>query len=512
MGMVRISRRKFLTGAGMAALGLRARGVLAQPDGAPITVRTRAGVLRGEQAEGVNVFRGVAFAAPPVGPLRFRPPEPVKPWTGERDATRFGAAAMQSGAPGVTKSEDCLYLNLWAPQEKGPHPVYVWIHGGGFTGGWSFGSMFDGTELAKAGIVCITVAYRLGVFGFLDLEPALGASYAGSANNGLRDLMAALTWVRENVETFGGDPERVTIGGESAGAKLSDVLLGTPAARPLFHQVISESGGAERVWARAASTAVAEGYVKQWREETGLAASALATGDAEAMIAAEDTFMKEWPQHFPLRVEIDGELLPVKPVETIAAGSGAGKRLLIGTNREESAAFLGPHPDHDPGAADLGNVTLARFDEVFAKYPKIYPEMSEEMLRIRAATAEEYWVPSVRVADAETKSGGRVWMYRLDFAESSGRLKGYAFHSLDTKLVWDRPTATVDNATAETILSSEMFEAWKVFLRGETPAGAGLPEWPEYTSETRATMIFDTRNHVDKQPQEAELRLWDGVL
>lgn len=510
MGMGRISRRNFLAGAGMAALGLR--GVFAQPAGVPITVRTRAGVLRGEQAVGVNVFRGVAFAAPPVGPLRFRAPEPVKAWTGERDATRFGAAAMQPGAVGVPKSEDCLYLNLWAPQAKGPHPVYVWIHGGGFTGGWSFGSMFDGTELAKAGIVCITVAYRLGVFGFLDLEPALGASYAGSANNALRDLMAALAWVRENVEAFGGDPERVTIGGESAGAKLSDVLLGTPTARPLFHQAISESGGAERVWARAASAAVAEGFVKEWRDETGLAASALATADAEAMIAAQDTFMREWPQHFPLRVEIDGELLPVRPVETIAAGWGAGKRLLIGTNREESAAFLGPHPEHDPGAADLGNTTLTRFDEVFARYPRIYPEMSEEMLRIRAATAEEYWVPSVRVADAEVKSGGRVWMYRLDFVETSGRLQGYAFHSLDTKLVWDKPTATVENAAAEAILSSEMFEAWKAFVRGETPSGAGVPLWPEYTSATRATMIFDTRNHVEMQPQEAELRLWDGVL
>lgn len=509
--MRRISRRDFLVGAGIAALGLQTRGIFGQA-GAPVTVKTHDGVLRGEQMGGVNVFKGAPFAAPPVAALRFRHPERVRPWTGERDATRFAAAAMQSGGVGVAKSEDCLYLNVWAPQSKGPHPVYMWIHGGGFTGGWSFASMFDGTELAQAGIVCITVAYRLGVFGFLDLEPALGESYAGSANNALRDLIAALEWVRENVEAFGGDPERVTIGGESAGAKLSDILLGTPAARALFHQAISESGGAERVWPRMASMAVTEGFMKAWRDTTGQEASALATADAELIIAVQDKFTKEWPQHFPLRVEIDGELLPVKPVDTIAAGSGQGKRLLIGTNRDESAAFLGPHPEHNPGAADLGNLSLARFDEVFAKYPKIYPELSEEELRIRAATAEEYWVPSVRVADAQMKSGGSAWMYRLDFAETTGWLKGYAFHSLDTKLVWDRPSATVENSAAEAILSSEMYGAWKAFIRGESPAGAGMPEWPEYNSAMRPTMIFDIHSHVETRPQEPELRLWDGVL
>lgn len=519
VGTIGISRRSFLSGAGMAVAGLRARSLWGQPEGLPVTVRTRQGVLRGEQLVGANVYRGVPFATPPVGPLRFRRPEPVRPWSGERDATQFGAAAMQpgvaklpSGEPAVRTSEDCLYLNVWEPQTKGPHPVYVWIHGGGFTAGWPFGAMFDGTELARAGIVCVTVAYRLGVFGFLDLEPVLGASYAGSANNALRDLMMALTWIKENVEEFGGDPERVTIGGESAGAKLTDILLGTPAAKELFHQGISESGGAERVWPRETSVGITEGFAKMWRDQSGGPAEALATADAEKIMAAQDQFVKEWPQHFPLRVEIDGELLPVRPVETIAAGSGAGKRLLIGTNREESAAFLGPHPEHDPEATDLGNLPLARFDEVFAKYPKIYPEMSEEMRRIRAATAEEYWVPSVRVAEAEVKSGGAVWMYRLDFAETSGRLKGYAFHSLDTKLVWDRPTPWVGNAGAEAIVSSEMFDAWKAFIHGETPAAAGVPEWPEYTEARRATMIFDTRNRVETLPQEAELRLWDGAL
>jgi para-nitrobenzyl esterase len=507
-----LSRRSFLANTSLAALGLYGRNLFGLAPGSPVTVNTPSGMLRGEQSAGVSVFRGVPFAEAPIGPLRFRPPMKMKRWKGERNATRFAAAAMQEGTLGVEHSENCLYLNLWAPQGKGPFPVYVWIHGGGFTGGRAFEPLFDGTALAAAGIICITVAYRLGVFGFLDLEPLLGASYSGSANNALRDLIAALEWVQENVSAFGGDTSRVTVAGESAGAKLSDTLLGIPAAQPLFHQVISESGGAERVWSRADSAVVTHGFGEEWRSQAGNEIANLSKAPAGELIEAQQRFIKQWPQHFPLRVETDGSLLPQLPVKTIAAGSSRGKRLLIGTNRDESAAFLGPHPEHDPRPVDLGNLTVGRFSEVFRRYPEIYPQMSPEQLRIRAVTAEEYWIPSIRVADAHIKGGGSAWMYRLDFAESSGLLRGYAFHALDTKLVWDRPSAHVENATAEAELARQMHHAWIAFIRGEIPGGNGLPIWPEYRSDRRPTMVFNTRNLVEMAPQEAELRLWDGVL
>jgi len=512
MMQMNLSRRAFLTNAGLAALALRG-GLLHALDGAaPVKVLTLNGMLRGEQTGGVNIFRGVPFAEPPVGPLRFRPPAKARPWTGERDANRFAAAAMQSGEADVEQSEDCLYLNIWAPQGKGPFPVYVWIHGGGFTGGYSFAPIFDGTLLAQAGILCVTVAYRLGVFGFLDLEPLLGAEYAGSANNGLRDLIEALTWVRENIAAFNGDPAKVTLGGQSAGAKLTDILLGVPAAQQLFNQAISESGGAERVAARADSLVVARGYGGEWRKGSGNTNAGLMTAPAGLLIQAQQRFIAQWPQHFPLRAEIDGTLLPRRPVETIAAGSSLGKRLLIGTNREESASFLGPHPALDPGSADLGNLPVVRFSEVLHKYRAVYPQLTDEQLRIRAATAEEYWVPSVRVAEAFIKTGGKAWMYRLDYPESSGLLRGYAHHSLELHLAWGRPSALAENPAAETELAQEMDQAWIAFLRGEVPASSGLPPWPEYTSDTRATMAFDKQSHVELQPQEAELRLWDGLL
>ena len=514
MQPIPFSRRKFIASASLAALTLRSAPLHALASANTIAVRTPSGPLRGEQSGGVNVFRGVPFAEPPVGPLRFRAPVPVKPWIAERDATRFPAAAMQTGEPSIDQSEDCLYLNLWAPAgpaaNRATFPVYVWIHGGGFTGGHSFEPMFDGTILAQQGIICVTVAYRLGVFGFLDLEPLLGADYAGSANNALRDLIAALGWIQRNIAAFGGDPTRVTIGGESAGAKLTDILMGIPSAQPLFQQMISESGGAERVWARAQSQTVAHGFADVWRTQSGNAS--LLNAPAEALIQTQKQFIAAWPQHFPLRCQIDGAFIPLRPVESIAAGSSRGKRLLIGTNRDESAAFLGPHPQNDPRPADLGNLSAADFTAVYKRYHEVYPQMTDEQLRIRAVTAEEYWIPSMRVADAHLKGGGTAFVYRLDFAETDGLYRGYAFHSLDVRMVWDRPSLQAENSQAEADLALEMHRAWIAFLRGEAPAAPGVPAWPEYNSVMRPSMIFDTQNRVEQKPQEAELRLWDGVL
>ena len=498
----------------MAALALQGRRLFAQGTPEPCVVRTPNGALRGESVNGVRVFRGVPFAEPPVGPLRFRPPVKKAGWQGERDATRFAAAAMQPDDPAINKSEDCLYLNVWARESAAAKPgtgmpVYVWIHGGGFTGGTSFAPIFDGTDFALAGIVCITVAYRLGVLGFLEMEPLLGTEYAGSGNNALRDLILALKWVQENVAAFGGDPTRVTLGGESAGAKLTDILMGVPEARDLFQQMISESGGAERVGSAANAAEVAKGFGEVWGER---GPAALKTAPALDLIAAQKLFIDSWPHHFPLRAEVEGALLPKLPVETIAGGSTRGKRLLIGTNRDESALFIGPHPQHDATGADLGNVPLAQFQAVYAEYKALYPEMSDERLRIHALTAEEYWVPSVRVAEAHLRGGGSAWMYRLDFAPSSGRFKSYAYHSEDLGLAWDKPNRNIDNARAEETLALEVHQAWVAFIRGENPGAPGLPSWPQYLNGTRETMILDVQSRVEKEPQEEELRLWDGVL
>ena len=505
-----MDRRAFLVRSGMAAVGLR---FAARAQGtAAVTVHTASGTLRGESVGGINIFRGVPFAQPPVGPLRFRATQPMPPWSGVREATAFSAAPIQPGEANVAQSEDCLYLNVWTPQvgsSSRPLPVFVWIHGGGFTGGRSFDPLSDGTVFAQQGVVCVTVAYRLGVFGFLDLGPLLGEEYAGGANNAMRDLIMALRWVQNNIAAFGGDPRLVTIGGESAGAKLTDMLMGVPSAAGLFQQMVSESGGAERVWPAARAAEIAQEYATEWTAGSGLPPVRLKDAPAHEILAAQERFTRNATVHFPLRAEIDGSLMTKPPLEAIRQGSARGKRLLLGTNRDESALFLGPHPAKDPGAQDLGNLAVPQFRRVEEEYARIYPKMNPELRRIRSLTAEEYWIPSLRVADAHVHAGGTAFVYRFDFAEAAGRFAGLAFHSSELRFVWERTTTASSETSA---LAVKMHDAWCAFLRGEAPRANGLPPWPAYTTATRPTMLLDIDSHVENLPQEAEFRAWDGLL
>ena len=386
--------------------------------------------------------------------------------------------------------------------------MFVWIHGGGFTGGRATAPIFDGAGFARDGIVLVTVAYRLGVFGFMDLGPVLGAEYAGSGNNAMRDLVAALRWVQGNIAAFGGDPGRVTVGGESAGAKATAALMAIPQAQGLFQSMISESGGGERVWSLADAAEVAREFAAEW---TG-GGAAIQTARPEALIDTQARLIRGSKRHFPFRSEVDGQYLKGRPVDLVAKGSSKGKRLLIGTNRDESALFLGPRPAENPKRSDLGNLPLDRFDEVFARYAALYPEMTASQRRVRAVTAEEYWVPSIRLADGHVGSGGEAWMYRLDFAKKTGRMAGEAYHSEDLSLIWEKPDrAEAKDAEAET-LGRQMHTAWAAFIKGGAPAADGLPPWPEYRASDRKTMLLDRTCRVEERPTEAELRLWDSVL
>ena len=507
------TRRSFLAKISIAAVALQARELLAQTIPPPVPLNTPSGQINGLLLNGVRAYRGIPFAQSPVGQLRFKPPVKITPWAGVLDASKFKSAPMQSGnGRNPRLSEDCLYLNVWAPQGSGPFPAFVWIHGGGFTGGYAFDPTTNGTQFASEGVIVVTIAYRLGVFGFLDFGELLGEEYSGSANNALKDLIAALEWIRDNIEAFGGDPDRVTVGGESAGAKLTDILMGVPSARSLFHQTISESGGAERVATRSGALAVASGFADDWNRKPDSTTQSLLTADPTAIIEVQNQFMNRWPQHFPLRCELDGSLLPRLPIETINTGNTRGKRLLIGTNREESALFDGPADIRDVTASDLGNLPLQNFEQVFVKYNSLFPSMTPKQLRIRALTAEEYWIPSVRVADANDHGGGQTWMYRLDFAETGGGLKGYAYHSLEIGMVWGKPHLDVPNAADEVSLGKQVHSAWLSFIHGDVPKADGLPTWPQYQKNSRATLTLNTQSAVENNPQEAERKLWDGLL
>ncbi|HMC53331.1 MAG TPA: carboxylesterase family protein, partial [Acidimicrobiales bacterium] len=328
-------------------------------------VTTRCGKLEGVERDGVRVFRGIPYARPPVGPRRFRAPQPAEPWTGVRDASKAGPAAPQ--VPGPTEQlmpgppldtdEDCLTLNVWTPAAAGaqPRPVLVWIHGGGFLTGSGSLPIYNGRFLAARGdVVVVTINYRLGALGFLS-HPALRDEESGAAGNwGLLDQIAALRWVRENIDAFGGDPGNVTVFGESAGAMSVGTLMGTPAAVGLFRRAIMESGSPAATPAEeAAGTAESLLRAAGCNRIDSEGARALPLG--ALLEAQQDLWARRGPGvGLPLQPALDGAVLERDPSEAIADGLSSGVPVITGTNRDEWEMFAAM----DPGAAALDRERL----------------------------------------------------------------------------------------------------------------------------------------------------------
>ena len=489
------SRRALL---GMLAAPLLARAAAASEPADEVT--TRAGTLAGTRQDGVRVFRGIPYAAPPVGSLRFRPPQPVVPWSGVRPALAFAPAAIQPpspDSPDLPTSEDCLYLNVWAPAQGGGHPVFVWLHGGGNTAGTTRSSLLDGAPFARDGVVCVTVGYRLGAFGFLDLGTLLGAEYAGSGCNGLRDQAQALAWVRDNIAAFGGDPARVTLGGQSAGAKDVCALLAAPSATPLFRRAIVESGSGQTVFTEEEGAKIA----RQFAAAAGASPLDLPTA---RILAAEQAVLADPPLDYPFRPVMDQAFLPRRPVDAVAAGSAAGITLLLGTAADESVLFI-PDPARAAGAIPqslLSNMSADAFAAQAQGYATTLAELSPAQRHWRMLTAEEYWIPTLRVAEAQVDAGGSAWMYRFDVPAASGPFAGHAVHASELPSVWDRPGAALPI----------MHAAWVRFIAGERPGAPGLPHWPHFDTAERRTMIFDADPHIAADPRGDERALWIGRL
>ncbi len=508
--------------AGLAAGGSARPGLPLAADGrqgAPdALVRTLAGVVRGHASRGVAAFLGIPYGHVPA---RFRPADAVAPWSGVHDATRFGPVATQrlgAAANPVASSEQCLSVNVWSPTTANPTsrlPVLVWVHGGANVSGASIQPIYDGQRFARSGVVCVTFNYRLGVFGFLELGEALGAHYRGSGNNALRDQLLLLRWVRDNIAAFGGDPQRVTLAGESAGAKDVAALLAAPAARGLYHRAILESGGGRTVLSMEQAHAVSRHYLELLGLPPTRAAGVLAM-DTERLIEAQHALMLDGPYCYPLRPLVDGALVPAMPETAIALGCAALIPLLLGTNRDESRMFLGRDAATRPlKAASLSNMDPETFERMLMRYDRSMTAPDPSEIRWRALTAEEYWIPSVRVAEAQSGAGGAVWMYRFDKPAASGLFEGRAAHVSEMPYVWDNPD---DPETApliagfDAVLASRVHAAWVSFIGGAAPAAAGLPEWPRYDQTARATMILDTVSRVENDPGRSERKLWSRLF
>ena len=500
--------------------------------GNPI-VETRYGKVQGSEQGSISVWKGIPFAQPPTGQRRFRAPQPPEPWTGVREATTFSPMAPQVpevgasmvGAIGAERaveprpmSEDCLYLNIWSPgADHEMRPVMVYIHGGAFTLGSASDPWYDGTSFAaNHNIVVVSLNYRLGILGFAYLKNLAGEDATYTGNCGLLDQIAALEWVRENIAAFGGDPDNVTVMGESAGAMSIGALLGMPAAQGLFRRAILQSGAAGNLVTRPRATQVAQALLAKLGLETPQLA-ALADVPLEALLKIQPELGREFGGIRAFSPMIDGETLPQHPSAMIAQGSAANVGILAGTNRDEWRLFAlmsgGPKVDEEQLTRIFGDEAR----QALAVYTEARADQSPELAWIDIMSDLVFRMPAIRLAEAQVQQGAPVWMYRFDWESPAfGGALGAA-HAMDIPFVFNTldvglsRTFTGDSPTRQP-LADLMHASWAAFIRSGNPAIASLPAWPPYDLERRATMIFGDVAHVVDDPQGQVRAVWKHVL
>jgi para-nitrobenzyl esterase len=465
-----------------------------------VQLRTDSGVIAGvASADGkVRVFKGIPYAAPPVGPLRWKSPQPVQSWEGARPAVEFGARAMQERIwddmfffdPGP--SEDCLYLNVWTPAKDASArlPVMVWIHGGGFVAGASSEPRQEGGNLSMKGVVVVSMNYRMGVFGFM-AHPELTAEseHNASGNYGLLDIVAALNWVRENIAEFGGDPGNVTIFGESAGSVAVSALMASPLARDLFHKAIGESGA---MIGRARDT-----RTLNEAEAAGVefAESNLGTSDLQKLRALPATAIltAAWKDAlWSFRPNIDGHFLPEAPAAIFAAGKQSQVPLLAGWNLDE-----GGHEGFLQGKEPISGNYEARAKEVFGEkadeFLQVYPASTPaEVKRAAADYAGDSFIAlsTWRWLEVHARTGGSpVYRYRFDQAsplraDAPPGAEPKAAHSWEIEFVFRvLPSKKLPWRPEDFAVSELMASYWTNFAKTANPNGPGLPEWPAYSRD-----------------------------
>jgi para-nitrobenzyl esterase len=486
-------------------------------------VETAQGPLKGFSKDGVLRFNGVPFAAPPVGPLRWRPAEPPKAWNGVRDGARFAFIAPQipsaaerliGGTPGE-QSEDCLYLNVWTPSLEGARrPVMVWIHGGAFvTGAGSLGT-YNGKRLAALGdVVVVTINYRLGALGFLNLSDATGGKLPGAGTEGLTDQIAALQWVRTNIAAFGGDPDNVTIFGESAGAMSVGALLAAPAARGLFHKAILQSGAAHIGRARESSAKVARRLIEYLGSADPRAAP------VEAILKAQGAII-DAPADLgglPFGPTIDEAVLPARAIEQVRTGAARGIPVLAGTTMEEWKLFTASRPK----LRLMDEAKLRRYTGGL-----VGEERAHALLAVYEGSPFERWnavmtdhsfaVPAARLLEAQS-AHAPVFAYRFDWRSPLlGGVLG-ACHALEIGFVF----GTYNEKLAGTFfghgpeadaLSDAMMRSWIAFAHTGDPSCAPTGAWPRYDAAARATMMLGRgAPHVTNAPDDHRRQMWDII-
>lgn len=515
-----------------------------------LRVAVTGGVVRGVCDGGVLVWRGVPYAAPPVGVLRFAPPAEVVPWEGVRDASAFGAIAPQTMASRlvrppsavVASAEDCLTANVFAPVGRGGDaallPVMVFIHGGGYSAGSSRDFSGQGEGFVRSGrVVYVSFNYRLGPLGYLDLSRYSTAERPFASNLGLRDQVMLLRWVRDNIVGFGGDRDRVTVFGESAGGNAVTTLLTTPAARGLFAGAIAQSPPPNAVYPPTLTTRWAEEYVDilsgmvagpgggadgGGADGTGRRPAPhelLVDAPPDVLVAASVVLQTRTPDAYPgtfcLAPVVDGDFLPERPMTAFRDGRAHRVPLIIGTNDREGSIFR--------GRVDVLPRTAARIEALFERAPApsrpamraAYPGLPSRRPAADFGGDYGFWFPSTRVADFHSRHAA-VWSYRFDFAPRLLKLSGLdATHGVEMFALFgttDEPLARIMTSLggyeAYEAAGERMREAWLRFAE----SGAPDESWPRYGEPARRTLIIDEEDRVEPDPRRERRRAWARFL
>lgn len=466
----------------------------------PGTARVDSGVLHGAAAASVVVFKGVPYAKPPIGILRWAPPEKPEPWREPRDAVAFGpscpqgpvVASLIAGAASGPASEDCLTLNVWAPLGARGAPVMVWLHGGGNQQGGSSIPFYDGASFARDGVVLVTVNYRLGPLGFF-AHPSLGSEGRPAGNYGLMDQIAALDWVRRNARAFGGDPTQVTVFGESAGGQDILLLLASKAAKGLFSKAIVESGGG---WGPTRSLADAQARAREAAVSAGLPADATASQLRGLPVSAMDASAFRLASG-PM---IDGVIITHPSIaESFRSGAAAALPMIIGSNAgEDSLTTLAA------GSEALARLSPERLAALRAAYPGVDDVLlAKNLFRDSVMGAPAHWIAG------QASSGAPIWLYHFAFVPPAlhaifpraihGGEIPFVFETIDKAPVPPRSLTQADRDYARFVHG-----CWVTFAKTGHPDCPGGPAWPAYTPAEDPTMVFDTTPHVQsgflKQP------------
>lgn len=525
-----ISRRHFLQSSAGAAILAAATPVFASQTKTPV-ITAPAGQIQGDTRNGVMRFLGVPYAQSIAGKNRFLPPQPVAPWSGVLQALSYKDSAPQQhsemiGPSPVTPAfqppeyvqpgDDCLVLNVWAPQKAdGLLPVMVWLHGGGWVSGSGSCAIYDGENLASRGdVVVVTINHRLGASGLTDLSRVLGGEFVGSSNLGIRDILAALTWVNRNIAAFGGDPDLVTIFGESGGGWKVSTMLGVPAAKGLFHRAIIESGPLTRFQTPEQSDQVARAVLKALGV-TAENTDKLDTLSAEDMIVAEAKVLAEMPMSmsapgFPTGFwpVIDDDLITGHVFDQVAAPSSVDVPLLAGQNGTEFTLFmLGDKAAYSLDAAQLRQRLTGVFGEddspaILASYQRDFPDYGPSALWFRIYSDFAMGTLTSEILDVRASTGSApVYAYRFDWQTPIYDGDLYSPHTIEIPFVFDNVNTQAGKVMTQggeeaAALARSVSSAWVEFARTGKPAAAGLPEWPVYSREKPQSMHIDQSSKV----------------